>query len=216
MFHVPPLIDTVLDGCDDEHPLYLEGYLAEDFRRLLRVLLPLWVRSYDTLIVNSLCFRQHGISPPLAANEWVSVLKLSTIWGFRSVRSTAIESLATYAAEDPILKVVLSKQYSVSNWFVSGLNALAQRTEALTFTDFERFKEIGSNDYVVDFLLRISCVRESYIITQQQPYCNYHYSRTCGCYRAPLTSVAMVSRSDYDFSTSIRDVFATDIKSLEG
>jgi hypothetical protein len=41
MFSVPPPPDAVVDGSDDDHPVRLDGYLADDFEQLLRVLLPL-------------------------------------------------------------------------------------------------------------------------------------------------------------------------------
>lgn len=40
MFSVPPPEDVVVDGSDDDHPLRLDGYLAQDFRQFLRVVLP--------------------------------------------------------------------------------------------------------------------------------------------------------------------------------
>jgi hypothetical protein len=147
------------------------------------------------------------LSTPLTSTEWVSVLKLSTIWGFHSVKATAMDNLATFANDDPVLKVVVAKKYNIPDWFVSGLNALVQRTEPLAFADFERFKEIGSSDYVVDFFIRVSRVRESYTSTSQSGYCRYH---ECACQRSGATT----QRSSYDFSASVRDVFAADITSL--
>jgi hypothetical protein len=41
MFRVPPPGDVAVDGSDNDHPLHLEGYLADDFRQLLRVILPM-------------------------------------------------------------------------------------------------------------------------------------------------------------------------------
>jgi hypothetical protein len=41
MFAVPPPPGAVVDGSDDEHPLRLDGYLADDLRQLLRAVLPL-------------------------------------------------------------------------------------------------------------------------------------------------------------------------------
>jgi hypothetical protein len=150
----------------------------------------------------SLCNRQHGFSTPLTSNEWMSVLKLSTIWGFHAVRSTAIENLSAFATDDPVLKVIVAKKYSVVDWLVPALNALAQRNEPLGYADFERFKDIGTVDYVVDFLLRLAQVREKITSTQ---YCSYHASYTCSCYTRTL------NRSGHDFTASIRDVFASDI-----
>jgi hypothetical protein len=43
MFRVPGSGDAVTDGTDDEHPLILHGYTAEDFRQLLKVTMPLYV-----------------------------------------------------------------------------------------------------------------------------------------------------------------------------
>lgn len=40
MFSVPPPEDVAVDGSDVEHPLRLDGYLANDFRQFLRVVLP--------------------------------------------------------------------------------------------------------------------------------------------------------------------------------
>jgi hypothetical protein len=41
MFSIPQFASGVVEGSDDEHPLVLEGHLAQDFKQLLRVLLPL-------------------------------------------------------------------------------------------------------------------------------------------------------------------------------
>jgi hypothetical protein len=41
MFSVPPGNGVIVDGSDDEHPLRLDGYTADDFRQLLKVILPL-------------------------------------------------------------------------------------------------------------------------------------------------------------------------------
>jgi hypothetical protein len=41
MFAVPLPPDMTVEGTDDNYPLHLEGYLAEDFTQLLRVLIVL-------------------------------------------------------------------------------------------------------------------------------------------------------------------------------
>jgi hypothetical protein len=61
MFLVPPpgSGDTIVDGADDEHPLILHGYTAEDFRQLLKVTMPPYVLTSiipkDELILTSVC-----------------------------------------------------------------------------------------------------------------------------------------------------------------
>jgi hypothetical protein len=41
MFRIPAPDNAVVEGSDDDHPLHLEGYLSEDFRQLLRIVLPM-------------------------------------------------------------------------------------------------------------------------------------------------------------------------------
>ncbi|KAH6908508.1 hypothetical protein BKA70DRAFT_1103782, partial [Coprinopsis sp. MPI-PUGE-AT-0042] len=62
--------DGAGEGASDDQPIVLEGYKSNDFECLLKVLLP-----------------RYGVSTPLEPcplamplEEWVSVLKLSTVW----------------------------------------------------------------------------------------------------------------------------------------
>lgn len=41
LFGVPLLENVAVGGSDDDHPLHLDGCVAEDFRQLLRVVLPM-------------------------------------------------------------------------------------------------------------------------------------------------------------------------------
>jgi hypothetical protein len=113
--------------------------------------------------------------------------------------------LATFASDDPILKVILAKKYNVPDWFMPSLTALAQRDEPLGYVDFERLREIGSTEYAVDFLLRIARVRETCL----QPAAPIHY-----CTDREHCSVCNVKvRSNHDFSAAIRKVFASETQS---
>jgi hypothetical protein len=46
MFRLPAPGDAMTEGSDDDHPLILHGYLAEEFRQLLRIISPLFVLIY--------------------------------------------------------------------------------------------------------------------------------------------------------------------------
>jgi hypothetical protein len=93
----------------------------------------------------------------------MSILTLSTLWKFESVRVTSIDALASYADQDPVLKICAALKYDVPGWLVPGVNALAQRDEALTSLDVARFKLIGDADVVMDLVLKIARVRESFV-----------------------------------------------------
>ena len=41
MFTLPIAQDAVADGCGDEQPLKLDGVMKDDFRQLLRVIVPI-------------------------------------------------------------------------------------------------------------------------------------------------------------------------------
>jgi hypothetical protein len=97
---------------------------------------------------------------PLNSDEWMSVLKLASVWGFHVVKEVALQKLAPMALDDPILKIIIAKKYDVPAWFIPGVNALAQRKDPLTFADACRFKELGSADFVLDFSLKISSIRD--------------------------------------------------------
>jgi len=40
MFSFPPPPDTEVEGSSDEHPIRLDGVMADEFRQLLKVLYP--------------------------------------------------------------------------------------------------------------------------------------------------------------------------------
>lgn len=151
----------------------------------------------------------------LTSDQWAAVLKLSTIWGFHSVRTTAIEKLADFASNDPVLKVILAKKYDVSQWFVPAMEQLAQRDEPLTFADAMRFEELGSSEFVLDFSLKIAAVRESAAGSRPKNggssmssyYCGAHGVHHCGqCTTYNITGGT--SRASFDFANRICEVFS--------
>ncbi|KAJ7786710.1 hypothetical protein B0H14DRAFT_3163765 [Mycena olivaceomarginata] len=107
---------TQVEGRNDENPIVLEGVSSVDFQALLKVLYPL-----DIL-------KPHA----LTTEEWISVLKLSTQWGFFDARKLAIQNLMINATKRPddlghVQRILLARQYEVGIWLRPGYTYLATR-----------------------------------------------------------------------------------------
>ncbi|KAF9536304.1 hypothetical protein CPC08DRAFT_824823 [Agrocybe pediades] len=83
---------TGRDGDTDDHPIMLPADVTADvFRALLVLLYP----------------KDSGVEPfpPIELKQWESILKLSTLWGFISLRKVAVDYLGRKA--DPFMKIRL-------------------------------------------------------------------------------------------------------------
>jgi hypothetical protein len=69
--------------------------------------------------------------------EWLSVLKLSTIWAFDEIRKKAIAELSKINM-DTVDKVILARTYSVGDWLYEGYTALVKREAGLSSEEAER------------------------------------------------------------------------------
>ncbi|TFK16503.1 hypothetical protein FA15DRAFT_676659, partial [Coprinopsis marcescibilis] len=103
------------DGLDEGHPITLEGYKKDEFVALLKVMYPM----PDTII--------HGdtLSLDLTKAEWVSALKLSTIWNMTRIRKYAISRLDALQLK-PAEKVQLARDHRVGKWLREGVTALTE------------------------------------------------------------------------------------------
>ena len=98
MFLLPSGPATCSEGQDREHPIVLEGYKKNEFACLLRVMYPTYVHLmfmyFDPSYLWSSSYRAGSLISGtnlelcLEEEEWVSVLKLSTIWGMKKVCRT--------------------------------------------------------------------------------------------------------------------------------
>jgi hypothetical protein len=75
----------------------------------------------------------------LSFDDWVSVLKLSTLWDFQDARRTAIDNLPVTDGDDPIARIELARIYKVPQWSLPALQMLAtQGHRPVTAQDVER------------------------------------------------------------------------------
>jgi hypothetical protein len=73
-------------------------------------------------------FEDHSLS----YEQWKSVLHLSSLWGFASMRKLALRSINPPTPFDQLL---LARAYSVDHWILPALSALCERTVPLSLNE---------------------------------------------------------------------------------
>jgi hypothetical protein len=221
MFRLPQS-EGSLEGRHKDHPVILEGYLADDFTQLVRVLLPKCVPLSLSVSPHPLTRSRDTI--PLSPLNWVSVLKLSTVWNFEDVRRKAIDSLAGFALDDPIARFLLLSQYNVEEWRILTLNALARRTKPLDEYDSIRLQELYTTQGVLTFIMCVAEVRETFKPTRvakmiAKPCIPLNEAHDCAVHSRPAKvdmcqsafeeyhSGPMTTRAEHDFTEDICRVF---------
>ena len=86
----------------------------------------------------------------LCYEQWVSVLRLSTIWDFATARKTALEWIDPPTSFD---KLLLGRAYSVDDWIEPALSALCKRTKPLSLNEA---RQMSKEDIVL-----VTTVREA-------------------------------------------------------
>jgi len=90
------------------------------------------IESKDFEAFLSILYPESFEENDLSYEEWKSVLRLSTRWGFASLRKRALSSIEPPTPHDRLL---LARTYSVNNWVVPALSALCERTTPLTVSE---------------------------------------------------------------------------------
>lgn len=149
----------------------------------------------------------------------MSVLKLSTAWSFEAIRQTAIDELATYGENDPILRLIVAKRFSILPWFIPTVNALARREAPLSSEDYDRLEALGQPQEIFKFMLKIAQVREAH--EHPLPSTNCSFNTTPQCYThqyahaIPLYCTTALgingnvqfNRTTHDFTQAIHRIF---------
>ena len=92
-----------------------------------------------------------------------SVLKLSTKWKLAQIRATAIRD---FTAVETMQKIVLAREFFVTEWLEPALTAYACLSQPITMEDV---RQLG-----VDYILKIVHVRETTRVNVNE----YNYSET--------------------------------------
>ncbi|KIM37706.1 hypothetical protein M413DRAFT_253968 [Hebeloma cylindrosporum] len=125
MFLLPSAPGANPEGRDREHPLVLEGYKKDEFACLLKVMYP----TAGSLISGT------TLALALGKEEWVSVLKLSTIWNMEKIRAYAIHRLSTDFVLSPMEKIHLARAHKVAAWLDEGVTSLVSMDQKPTLAD---------------------------------------------------------------------------------
>ncbi|KAK0486309.1 hypothetical protein IW261DRAFT_791106 [Armillaria novae-zelandiae] len=128
------------EGLSDEDPVVLPQISAVDFEHLLDIIYPQTIpQDYSAF----------------SKNQWISVLRLSTMWHLSDIRQLAIKHLQQDATLDAVEQVVLAKAYSVSSWLRTGYLSLVKRMQPLSVEEAE---QIGYRSAIQIYQMREDAV----------------------------------------------------------
>jgi hypothetical protein len=188
---IPSGPNTPKDGTNDNRPIRLDGIRKDDFRQLLRILYPSFShpRQLDNLTVT----------------QWVSVLKLATMWSFSGVRASAVDALTAMTIE-PVEKVRLAVLYDVPQWLLPAFVELARRPKPPTLAEA---RILG-----LETVTKLAEVRESLPpvvmrITSRIGGNEFLHCSSCAKphgSKCPLQEV-VTARASHDFAPVVRSVF---------
>ena len=120
----------------------------------------------------------------LSEQEWLSVLRLASMWDFLKIRQTAIEKLQARPL-DLITKIELAHKYEIREWLFGAYLALGKRVDPLTVEEGHR---LG-----FDFAIKMASVREQLLrdkiahpnaYRSNRPYLPSRTDSPCGPSRA--------------------------------
>lgn len=210
---------SVAEGSSLENPIQLAQVRATDFRAFLRILYPLFVVLFLNQALWDLFFGPKfsiGPSISLTYEEWVGILKLSTMWNFHEVRTfyhlsrrhslqwyqrpafwainqireQAISKLSTLLTEKtPAQRISLGRTYRVSPWVRDEYIRLAQKTN-LQLDELR-----GSSDVFLDW----ATISKIFAVREQNHMRNLKSSRVSSGYRCTTCSVV------FGWNTEIMD-----------
>ncbi|KAI6040624.1 hypothetical protein EDC04DRAFT_3140241 [Pisolithus marmoratus] len=148
MFLLPQDDSETIEGQSDTSPVILQGVSKMNLKP-----------TYFPW-----CTRQHGAKKGsgLDQAQWVSVLRLSTMWEFDELRNVAIQHLdqpsPSFNAADtpppfnPVDKFALASKYEIKEWYLPALLTLARRSKPISIEEGHR---IGFEN-----ALKVAAVRE--------------------------------------------------------
>ncbi|KAK0486268.1 hypothetical protein IW261DRAFT_1454669 [Armillaria novae-zelandiae] len=118
MFTLPQADADAVEGNTDDKPIHLYGVDKIDFERLLNFMYPLNIIPPV---------------PPRSLEEWISILKLSTMWVMTEIRNIAISRIMERHQEVEVVKrITLGRSHDVPALVRSGLVTLVNQDGGVT------------------------------------------------------------------------------------
>jgi hypothetical protein len=140
----------------------------------------------------------------MGREEWLSVLKLSTLWRFKELRTKALNRLSQIQI-DPVDKVILARDYGVEGWLVEGYTELVKRDEGLSS---EARRRLGYETALQLYVKREDTYKRGLEKTQRTSR-NYNYPIAMQPYSNNTTS-----REFDDLETEIRSMFHEELAGI--
>ncbi len=133
MFTLPQADADAVEGNTDDKPIRLYGVDKIDFERLLNFMYPLY--GCHCLTERLISCMSRDIPPVLARslNEWISILKLSTMWVMTEIRNSAISHIMEHHQEVEVVeRITLGRHLEVPALVRSGLVTLVNQDGGVT------------------------------------------------------------------------------------
>jgi hypothetical protein len=137
-------------------------------------------------------------------DEWISILKLSTMWDFRAIKEKAIDQVFHQITLDPLTKLLLAKDYELVNELLSSLNHFTQQ-RLVTVED--------ANVLGLDYFLKILEVQECIDPASKRIKCSQCHNIQNDYY--VQFPVDRTFRRNYDFTTLLQLVFQDEMGPLD-
>ncbi|KAI6141496.1 hypothetical protein BKA82DRAFT_161628 [Pisolithus tinctorius] len=187
MFLLPQGESETVEGQSDTCAVILQDISKKEFESLLQALM------------------YRSVGSDLDRGQWISVLKLSTMWEFVGLRNAAIQHLDIPSKPvDPIDKVVLALQYNVREWLLPAFLALAKRPTPISIEEgrcigFENALKLA----LVREKLRLEMVVEEFAFTYKDRTRTQQYST-----RRLVLGDRDKEAESLDYTPFIREVFS--------
>jgi hypothetical protein len=153
----------------------------------------------------------------LTLEESMSILKLAKKWDLASVRNKAVaQSDIEIQKKTPVEKILLAKQYGVTQWLQEGYRSLVSREN--TITDEER-DQLGLETFArlmvareksFAWALKVSPSSTTSKGCSHSIYCNHCRRNTLCSSRTQVLD--NVSRETFAYDATIRDLFGGELK----
>ncbi|KAF9552807.1 hypothetical protein CPC08DRAFT_768030 [Agrocybe pediades] len=183
--------ESGVEGSSRDNPIVLQGVNENEFRIFLRVLYPFMSRSEVT-----------------GYEAWISVLRLATMWGFQTIRTTAIGHLSGFlSTRSAAEKVSIGREYKVVDWVKDGYKALCQQP-AETLEEMNRPNESFGLDW--EAIARIYFVREK--LRRQSQITGNQYCNICCLSYGPSYQATFACQCRY--VSAIEEVFNRELATM--
>jgi hypothetical protein len=203
MFELPVDENEVPDGSGQDHPFRLEGIDKTDFNALLECMaqkLPVleyqWQKYYSFQLVPTIGERLPSIP------KWLSVLKLSNMWGFNKIQSQAVGQIFHNRLPiRPIDQVMVVKQLGIHYMLPQSLR---------TYMFQPSLKAEDANIMGLDYFLKILDIGER--MTYRNSKCTHCNDPLGFGVHTKFEYPGIEIRADHDFSDALRSTFGEEVE----